>query len=55
VVFIAGTSIYRPAPFSVELIPLGIFMVTLILSGKFKINPIIIIIAMGTAGAFLCG
>ncbi len=55
VIFIAGTSIYRLTPFSVDIIPLGIFIITLILSGKFKINPIIIIVIMGTAGAFLCG
>lgn len=39
----------------VNIIPCCIFVVTLILAGKFKINPIVICIIMGVVGALVCG
>lgn len=39
----------------VNFIPVGIFVLTVILAGKFKINPIVICISMGVVGAILCG
>ncbi len=39
----------------INLIPCLIFVATLILAGKFKINPILICIIMGVTGAILCG
>lgn len=39
----------------VNFIPCCIFVVTIILAGKFKVNPIVITIMMGIVGAFLCG
>ena len=39
----------------INVIPCLIFVVTLILAGKFKINPIVICIIMGVTGAILCG
>lgn len=39
----------------INLIPIGIFVATLVLAGKFKINPITICIGMGVVGAILCG
>ena len=39
----------------INIIPIGIFAATLILAGKFKMNPIVICIAMGVTGAILCG
>lgn len=39
----------------INILPCVIFVITIILAGKFKINPIVIMIAMGVAGAFLCG
>jgi chromate transporter len=47
-VFVGGTVL-------IEVLPWAIFLCTIILVGKFKMNPIAIIIAMGTVGAFLCG
>lgn len=38
-----------------ELIPIGIFAVTILLVGVFKMRPIRIMIIMGIAGAILCG
>lgn len=38
-----------------NLIPIGLFAVTLILVGVFKIKPIKIMIIMGIVGALLCG
>lgn len=32
-----------------------IFLATVVMSGKFKINPILIVIVMALAGGFLCG
>lgn len=39
----------------INLIPVGIFVLTMILAGKFKVNPIVICIGMGVVGAVLCG
>lgn len=39
----------------INFIPAGIFLITLILAGKFKLNPIVICIVMGVIGAVLCG
>lgn len=39
----------------VNIIPCCIFAATLILAGKLKINPIIVCIIAGVAGAILCG
>lgn len=39
----------------INIIPCCIFVVTLVLAGKFKINPIIICIIMGVTGALICG
>lgn len=39
----------------VNVIPCLIFAATLILAGKFKLNPIVICIIMGVIGAILCG
>lgn len=39
----------------INIIPIGIFVVTLVLAGKFKISPITICIGMGIVGAILCG
>ena len=39
----------------INIIPICIFAVTLILAGKFKLNPILMCIIAGIAGAFLCG
>lgn len=40
---------------SINVIPCCIFVVTIILAGKFKVNPIIITVLMGVVGAFICG
>ena len=37
------------------LVPGAIFVCTIVLIGRFKIHPIIIMIGMGVVGAFLCG
>lgn len=39
----------------INVIPCLIFVVTLVLAGKFKMNPILICIMMGIIGAVLCG
>jgi chromate transporter len=39
----------------INILPLAIFMCTMVLIGKFKVNPIIIILLMGAIGAFTCG
>ena len=39
----------------INIIPCAIFVCTLILIGKFKISPIVIILGMGGIGAFVCG
>jgi chromate transporter len=39
----------------VNVVPCLIFVITLILAGKFKVNPIVICIIMGIIGAILCG
>lgn len=39
----------------INLIPCCIFAVALVLSGKFKLNPILICIIAGITGALLCG
>lgn len=39
----------------INIIPCCIFAVTLVLAGKFKVNPILICIIMGVTGAVLCG
>lgn len=39
----------------INIIPCCIFVITLILAGKFKINPIVICIIMGVVGAIVCG
>ncbi len=36
-------------------LPLLIFLCTIVLAGKFKMNPILITLMMGITGAFLCG
>lgn len=38
-----------------NLLPFLIFLGTILLIGKFRMNPILITIVMGTIGAFLCG
>ncbi|MEG0157222.1 MAG: chromate transporter, partial [Anaerovoracaceae bacterium] len=53
VVFLAETVLVREG--AVELIPCGIFLATVILAGKFKVNPIILTIVMGSLGALICG
>lgn len=47
--------IYDSLPDSINLLPCGIFLVTIILSGKFKLSPILIIIIMGIFGALMYG
>ncbi|MEG0829252.1 MAG: chromate transporter [Anaerovoracaceae bacterium] len=64
-IFIAETSLINGNLFSTELftnigeyvniIPCIIFLVTLILAGKFKVSPIKITIIMGILGGVLCG
>jgi len=49
-VFIARSSLIED-----PLIPCVIFVCTIILIGKFKVSPIIIMLCMGTIGAFACG
>ncbi len=39
----------------INVVPCLIFVATLILAGKFKLNPIVICITMGVIGAVLCG
>lgn len=39
----------------INIVPCCIFAATLILAGKFKVNPIIITVMMGVIGALLCG
>lgn len=39
----------------INVVPCLIFVATLILAGKFKLNPIVICIIMGIIGAILCG
>ncbi len=65
VVFVAENVLCKGKLFAIEfitdfadyvnVIPCLIFAATLILAGKFKINPIIICIMMGVIGAVLCG
>lgn len=50
-VVIMGQSVFT----SFAVIPLVITIVTVVLAGKFKVSPIIIVVASGVAGAFLCG
>ena len=63
VIFVGSSSLFK-AEFSItnimdygyeyiNIIPLCIFLVVLVLFGKFKINPIIILVLAGTAGALL--
>lgn len=64
-VFVADSVLVKGELFSQELItgfaeyinivPCCIFVVTLILAGKFKLSPILICIIMGITGALLCG
>ena len=39
----------------INIIPCCIFVATLVLAGKFKVNPIVICIIMGVIGALVCG
>lgn len=39
----------------INIIPICIFAATLVLAGKFKLNPILMCIIAGIAGALLCG
>lgn len=50
-----STAFFKDIGSHINLIPCGIFIVTVILAGKFKINPIIITIMMAVLGVFLCG
>lgn len=52
-IFVAETVLVEEG--SINWIPIALFLVTAIAVGKFKINPIILIIIMGTIGAFTCG
>ena len=50
-----GLTLASLADPSVYCLPaIGIFLVSILLLGKFKINPIIIVIIMGLLGAFIC-
>ncbi len=49
------TEIFKSLPDSIHLLPCGIFLVTILLSGKFKLSPILIIIIMGVSGALMYG
>ena len=48
VIFLAREMTFAP-------IPLIIFAATVVMSGKFKINPIVITLIMAVAGGLLCG
>jgi chromate transporter len=65
VIFLAETSIFNGAVFSVELLenfkehvnwlPAAVFVVTIILAGKFKIGPIKLTLLAGLVGALIMG
>ena len=50
-----STALFTDFTNYINIVPWLIFAATLILAGKFKMNPILICIIMGIAGAFLCG
>ena len=52
---LSGISTFSNLLNTINVLPCVIFAVTIILVGKFKINPIIVILVMGVVGAFLCG
>ena len=62
VIFLSETSIFNPGIFSgaffqnpasfVNVMPIGIFILTIFLSGKLKISPIFLTLAAGVFGAF---
>ena len=64
-IYIAETSLVRTSIFSMDFIrafpgnidvfSLIVFAATIVMAQKFKVNPIIIILIMGAAGAILCG
>lgn len=64
-VFVADGVLVKGALFSeslitnfaeyINIVPCCIFVLTLILAGKFKVNPILICIIMGVIGALVCG
>lgn len=64
-IYIAETSLVRTSIFSMDFIKafpgnidvfsLIVFAATIVMAQKFKVNPIIIILVMGAAGAILCG
>ncbi|MEE1038833.1 MAG: chromate transporter [Eubacterium sp.] len=51
---VAAGVIFLAKEVEVSLIPIGICIATVIMSGKFKINPIYIIIIMAVLGGLLC-
>ena len=52
---IAAGVIFLAQEVQIAIVPLAICGITIIMSGVFKINPIIITIIMAVAGGLLCG
>lgn len=52
IVFIAQTSVFTGT--HLNIIPAAMVLVTVVLSAKFKLNPIIITVGMAVLGAFVC-
>lgn len=52
---IAAGVIFLAQEVQISVVPIAIFGATVIMSGKFKINPIIITLVMAVAGGLLCG
>lgn len=51
---VAAGVIFLAKEVQIAAVPIGICIATVILSGKFKVNPIYITIAMALVGGFLC-
>ncbi|MCI2063251.1 MAG: chromate transporter [Eubacteriaceae bacterium] len=54
-VFVGETALFAENTFEPQLIPILIFAAVIVAAGKFKVSPIILIIATGILGAFICG
>jgi len=55
VIFVAETAVDAAGGISGESEFFGIFAVTVLLSGKFHVNPIMLTVGMGILGVFICG
>lgn len=52
VIFVAETSLFTGA--EIQWIPCAICLVTIVLAGKWRMNPLLLALAMGAVGALLC-